>query len=94
MAQGRTTALRVTLTHEDRHGLLHTSWASTTPWRLARRARIILLLDAGSSIAEIALATGIGRRHIYKWVARFQRRGLPGLTDERRGRLAPRHTPV
>ena len=82
MARGRTTALTITLTPEERQTLL--AWQRSTAIRagLLRRAQIILLLADGVAITDIAVRVGISRRFVYKWVQRFLEQRVAGLTDK------------
>ena len=45
----------------------------------ARRGRMVLLLDDGMTITDIAAAVGLSRRFVYKWIQRFVQEGLEGL---------------
>ena len=85
MARGRTTALTLHLTPEERLTLLAWQRSTTIPAGWARRGRIILLVAEGVSISHIADKVGLNRRFIYKWVERFLREGVAGLAD-RQGR--------
>ena len=71
------------------HGLLPCDRALSAG--VARRARLILLLDAEVPIKDIATAVGLSRRHTYKWIKRFVQEGLEGLQDKPRAdrRIAP-----
>ena len=82
MPRGRKTSLTIRLTRAERQTLLRWQRSSTLPAGLVRRGRIILLVSEGKSISEIALAVGISRRFIYKWVKRFLAQGLEGLVDK------------
>jgi CRP-like cAMP-binding protein len=82
MARGRTTALTIRLTPEERQTLLAWRRSTTIPAGMARRGQILLLLADGVPITDIAAVVGIARRHVYKWVRRFQEEGLAGLTDK------------
>ena len=87
--RGRTTQLSITLRLEDRNLLESWQRSTTIQAGLARRGRIILLMSEGTSISHISRTVGIRRRFIYKWVARFQSLGVPGLSDKPgRGRAA------
>ncbi len=82
MARGRKTQLVLTVSAAQRYEL--ESWQRSTIVRagLARRGRLILLLADGRSVSDVALQVAMGRRHIYKWVERFQVQGLQGLYDK------------
>ena len=94
MARGRRTSLTIRLTPAERLTLLAWQGATTIHAGQARRGRILLLLADGVTITDIAATVGISRRHIYKWVQRFQDKGIEGLTDKagrghRRGPCQP-----
>lgn len=91
MPRGRPTRLTIRLTPDDRQTLEAWQRSLTMPQGHARRGRIILLVEQGARIGEIAHAVGLSRRHVYKWVARFQAQGCEGLADRPRGR--PGNTP-
>jgi len=83
MARGRTTSLSVQLTPAERRTLLAWQRSTTTiSAGRARRGRIILLVVDGMSISDVAATVGISRRFVYKWVQRFQDKGVEGLTDK------------
>ena len=87
MANGRKTALTISLTPAQRQLLLARQRATGIPAGDARRARIILLLADQKTITAIAAKVGMSCRHVYKWVQRFLEEGVEGLTEKpRRGR--------
>ena len=49
--------------------------------RQYRRARMVLLAAAGTSISEIARQMGTCRLRVYDWLARFETQRLAGLED-------------
>src|SRR5260370_37719888 len=51
---------------------------------LVKRARAILLLAEGVSVSATSRLVGMQRRHLYKWIDRFRRDGVPGLQDGKR----------
>ena len=81
MARGRKTALTIRLTPAQRQTLLTWQRATTISAGRARRGRIILLVAEGLPISDVAATVGISRRFVYKWVQRFQAKGVEGLTD-------------
>ena len=89
MARGRKTSLTIRLTPAERQTLQAWQRLTTTPAGLVRRGRILLLLADRVPISDIALTVGISRRFVYKWVQRFMREGLEGLTDRSRRRHQP-----
>ena len=92
MARGRKTSLTIRLTAAERRTLRAWLRAPTMPLGRARRGRMLLLLDAGVPISQIAVTVGISRRFVYKWVQRFVQEGLEGLADKpgRRRRIETR----
>jgi hypothetical protein len=94
MPCGRKISLTIGLTPAQRRTLLAWQRATNTPAGLARRARMLLLLADGMTIAAAAPTVGLSRRHIYKWIQRFVQEGLEGLTDRPGGRprSEPRHS--
>jgi hypothetical protein len=60
---------------------------------LARRARAILLLAGGASVSATGRLVAMQRRHLYKWMARFRRNGLAGLSDGKRTGRPPVFSP-
>jgi transposase len=52
--------------------------------RLHRRARMILLANAGENISSIARKVGTIRLRVYQWLKRFEENRLDGLTDLQR----------
>jgi transposase-like protein len=78
--QGRHSAIRITLTPDEHATLQH--WLRQTvrihaAWQ--RRARLILLLAQGVRPTQVARLVGINRRHIYKWVHRFEATRIEAL---------------
>lgn len=63
--------------------------APTTPQRMVRRARIVLLRADGHSQVETAAMAGVNRPVVVHWERRFADRGLAGLEEAAgRGRKA------
>jgi transposase len=58
--------------------------AHSTPQRLVRRARVILLAADGMPNRQIAKVVGIGEDHVAKWRNRFEEKRLDGLSDDPR----------
>jgi len=82
MAKGRKTKIQIMLTSEQQEVLEAWQRKGTLPARLSRRGRIILLLTQGKPVSEVSRLVGIGRRKAYKWVYRFQEKGIAGLYDK------------
>jgi transposase-like protein len=89
VSKGRRTALHVVLTPAERQTLQHWQRVSTMAVGHVRRGRILLLLETGMSITQIARTVGMSRRHVYKWLHRFLAYGLPGLRGRRAGGRTP-----
>jgi putative transposase len=49
-----------------------------------REELILKVLSKEDSIVELADQYGVSRKTVYKWLARYQKRGLAGLVDESR----------
>jgi hypothetical protein len=81
MPRGRKTSFTLHLTPAQRQTLLAWQRATSVPYGVARRGRIILLLADGVTITDIATMVGMTRRHIYMWIHRFVQEGVEGLTD-------------
>ena len=79
--RGRATSVNITLTPDERQTLQAWQRSTTLSAGQARRGRILLCLAEGMSISQIAHTVGISRRFVYKWVQRFQARGIDGLYD-------------
>ena len=82
MARGRKTSLTIRLTPAERRTLLAWQRATTISAGRARRGRIILLMDDGMTITDIAATVGLSRRFVYKWVQRFLADSVEGLADK------------
>ncbi|HIE74930.1 MAG TPA: helix-turn-helix domain-containing protein [Gammaproteobacteria bacterium] len=89
MARGRKTQLKVILNATQR--ALFESWQRSTTHSagLVRRGRLLLLLSEGLSVTQVAIQVDLTRRHIYKWVYRFQSYGVAGLEDQPRSGRPP-----
>lgn len=90
MPQGRHTSLKVCLTPQERQTLQTWQRSIAIPSGLARRGRILLLLEEGQTITQVAHTVGIRPRHVSKWVKRFLAQGLQGLVDRPRHRTSRR----
>ena len=81
MARGRTSAIRISLSAEERQILEHWQRSTTIAAGLVRRGKIILLLAAGHSHSHVAQAVGVQRTVVRQWARRFLAQRLDGLTD-------------
>ena len=102
-------APQVILTDEQRTALQRWARGRTTPVRLVRRAKIILLAAEGKENRQIAEELDIERTIVGRWRGRFAAQGLAGIEKDaprggrspsKRQRVAPRivevttqHTP-
>jgi transposase len=86
----------ITLTAEQRTTLQRWSRGRTTPARLVRRARIVLLAAEGRQNKDIAEELGVERTIVARWRNRFAVRGLPGIEKDapRGGRPATKRQQV
>ncbi|MGZ4779396.1 MAG: helix-turn-helix domain-containing protein [Thermoanaerobaculia bacterium] len=58
-----------------------------------RREFVLRVLAKEAPVTELARQYGISRKTAYKWIARFEQRGVEGLVDEsRRPRTSPLET--
>ena len=88
--RGRKSSLTIVLTPADRAEIERWQRATTGPAGLARRGRILLLLDQGQTLKDTAERCGLSVRHVRKWAERYRLHGLAGLHDKPR----PGRTPV
>ena len=79
--RGRKSALTIVLTPADRAEIERWQRSTTGPAGLARRGRILLLLEGGLTLKDTAERCGMSVRHVRKWAERFRRHGLAGLHD-------------
>jgi transposase len=77
---------RPLVTESDRQLLRSWSRAGTTPQRVARRARIVLLAAEGCSSREIAQRLGVSTHTVSLWCRRFQAGGSVALMRDAPGR--------
>src|SRR5919202_612418 len=88
--RGRKSALTIVLAPADRAEIERWQRSTIGPAGLARRGRILLLLDRGLTLRDTAERCGLSVRHVRKWAERFRTQGLAGLRDKPR----PGRTPV
>ncbi|HLG92687.1 MAG TPA: helix-turn-helix domain-containing protein [Acidimicrobiales bacterium] len=82
------------ITDEEREELERRARAHTSPVRVARRARIILLAAEGLPNRQVARRVGIKESYVSLWRRRFAAEGLAGLEDRPRpGRPRKRPAP-
>ena len=91
--RGRRSSLTITLAPEDLAEIQRWQRATTGPAGLARRGRILLLLEQGETLKEAARLCGMNVRHVRKWAERFRAQGLAGLHDKPRPGRKPVFSP-
>jgi DNA-directed RNA polymerase specialized sigma24 family protein len=91
--RGRKSSLTIALTAEARAEIEHWQRATTLSAGLARRGRILLLLETGETLKEAARLCGMSVRHVRKWAERFRAHGLAGLRDKPRPGRKPVFSP-
>jgi helix-turn-helix protein len=91
--RGRKTSFTVLLSAEQRAELEHWQRATTVQAGLARRGRLLLLLDQGQSLTGAASIVGLTVRNARKWARRFLSHGVAGLTDQPRPGRKPIFSP-
>jgi len=92
--RGRKMTFSVRLTESQRAQLQRWLRSPSLAAGLARRARLLLLLEeANTTLKQAAQTAGLAPRHARKWVQRFLRRGLEGLHDQPRPGRQPVFSP-
>ena len=91
--RGRKSSLTIALTPADRSEIEHWQRATTCPAGLARRGRILLLLEQGKTLKDAARLCGMSVRHVRKWAERYRAHGLVGLRDTPRPGRKPVFSP-
>jgi hypothetical protein len=91
--RGRKSSLTITLTPEERAEVRRWQRATTGPAGLARRGRVLLLLERGETLKEAGRTCGLNVRHVRKWAERFRAQGLAGLRDRPRPGRKPVFSP-
>ena len=92
--RGRKKTFSVQLNEAQRAHVQHWLRSPTSPAGLARRARLLLLLeDSTTTLKQAAQTAGLAPRHARKWVQRFLAHGLDGLHDRPRPGRQPVFSP-
>jgi len=91
--RGRKSALAIVLPPADRAEIERWQRSTKGPAGLARRGRILLLLERGLTLKDTAERCGMSVRHVRKWAERFRRHGLAGLRDQPRPGRKPVFSP-
>ena len=88
-----TTPIAVPLDDVTRKLLEEVASGQTLPHRDVMRAKMILLVADGASLAAVARRLDTPRLVVRKWVRRFKKLGLRGLNDAPRSGRPPRFSP-
>src|ERR1700716_4125704 len=64
---------------EEREELERLVRAHTTPQRLAKQAKVILMAGDGVPNRQISMALGMGEGYVAKWRQRFEAKRIDGL---------------
>ncbi|WP_413751874.1 IS630 family transposase [Streptomyces sp. R-74717] len=89
-----TPARPIVATTAERERLKKMAYGHKTPYRLRRRAEIVLHAARGRSNARIARETGLHLDTVRAWRDRFAHGGLPALADRKRTGRPARFNPV
>jgi transposase len=73
----------------DRERLERWIRAATTPQRVVRRSRIVLLALDGLSATSVAARVGVSRPTVHLWIRRFNTAGPDALLHDAPGRGRP-----
>jgi transposase len=84
----------IQLAREDRDSLREIVGRQRGEVRLHRRARMVLLAEAGDSVSSIAGTTGSSRFRVRQWLRRFEEHGVEALGDLPRSGRPPVVTPM
>jgi len=91
---GVKTPIHIELDPAERQELEIWARSQAKPHRMVSRARIILAVADGQTIASAARVAGCGRRIARKWAQRFRLKRMAGLADEPRPGRPPVFPPV
>ena len=80
----------IILSEEDRRTIESWRHAEKISAAMATRGSIMLLLAEGYNVSETARAVGVSRKMVYKWIRRFCKNGVEGLSGLSR---APKRGP-
>lgn len=87
------TSIRIELSPEEQSQLERLSRSQAVPHRVVVRAKLILVLAAGSTLSDAGIEVGLQRRIVRKWARRFVRKRLRGLEDDPRSGRPARFSP-
>lgn len=91
--KARGVRMRLELTDTERTDLEILARGLLFPHRMVVRAKAILSLANGETIAATAIKVGFGRRHVRRWAERFVRKRIRGLEDAPRAGRPARFSP-
>lgn len=80
--RGRRTGFQIRLASSERSELQRWQRLGTLRADLARRARVILLLDEGRTLGDTAEIAGLTVRNARKWALRFLEQRIEGLHEK------------
>lgn len=89
----RKSAIQIVLTRDERIELERRERSLASPHRVVVRARVVLQVADGNSLAATARQVGLRVRIVQKWALRFVRKRLAGLKDEPRSGRPPLFSP-
>jgi transposase len=89
LAYSRVRSATITASAADRDRLEKWVRASTTPQRVVRRSRIVLLWLDGMRATDISTRVGVSRPTVHLWVRRFASAGPEALLHDAPGRGRP-----
>lgn len=81
--------LQIRLRDGDAQVLRQMVRSSSTAQSLATRARIVLELSDGNTVAGVAALLGVSDRLVYRWAHRYEADGVAGLSDQPRSGRPP-----
>jgi len=90
---GVKTPIHIELEAAERQELEIWARSQAMPHRMVSRAKIILAVADGQTIASAGRVAGCGRRIARKWAQRFRLKRLAGLADEPRPGRPPVFSP-
>lgn len=80
------------VTSAERETVKRLAHARTAPARAVERAQVVLAALEGATVEEIAVRLHLARNTVYRWLHRFEARGLAGLEDQPREGRPPTYT--
>lgn len=84
----------IQMTMEERTELRRRSRSRTLRAEDVRRAKVLLMLEAGKSYSQVREALGCDPHYVSRWKRRFQEERLAGLYSRHPGRAVQKRTPA